>query len=130
MTPDLRIACTCGIEEARAELSLYRDQATAFVQRLIEKWGDIEFVDSVLVAAEPDLPTLTPGQKRVLQTICALTDLRRYPPTVREIAGELSIGESGVMHHLKPLESKGWIRSDGLPRTIVVLHRVRGGSNV
>lgn len=65
--------------------------------------------------------TLTPKQKRVLDTISMYRKLKGYMPSVRDI-GKLTKSAVGTVHdHLATLERKGWIRTDGSARGIEIV---------
>jgi repressor LexA len=88
--------------------------------------------------------------KQILQAIRSLTDLRGYPPTVREIGKAVGLSSSSTVHsHLDTLESAGMIvrdpeltrairlvengKSPGAPRGVVsvpVVGRVAAGSPI
>lgn len=65
---------------------------------------------------------LTARQKEVLEAIIRYRDERGYPPTIRELAGDLGLSSPrGVSKHLDVLQRKGWIRrSPGASRGIEV----------
>lgn len=65
---------------------------------------------------------LTPRQMQVLQVIRDHIARAGYPPSLREIAGQLGInGTLGVMKHLAILERKGYLRKEaGNSRAIVL----------
>lgn len=65
---------------------------------------------------------LTLRQREVLEFINGFIDRRKYPPTVRELAGHFSISVRGASDHLKALTKKGYIRGgEGRSRAIEVL---------
>lgn len=63
---------------------------------------------------------LTDRQRLVLDVIRRWIAQHGYPPTLRELGGELGIASTnGVNDHLVALERKGWIvRTDRLSRGI------------
>ncbi|GAM09389.1 LexA repressor 1 [Geobacter sp. OR-1] len=70
---------------------------------------------------------LTPRQQQVLDFIASRIDDKGLPPTLREIAGH--IGTSGnitVLHYLKTLEKKGYLRREsGSSRGIILMREPR-----
>lgn len=53
---------------------------------------------------------LTTRQREVLETLRALTELRGFPPALRELGKALGIGSTNaVADHLRALERKGYI---------------------
>lgn len=72
------------------------------------------------------LRPLTRRQREVLRLIRQHIDRLGYPPSLRELAGELGINPTGVAGHLASLERKGAIRrSAGVARAIMLI----GGRN-
>jgi len=69
------------------------------------------------------MESLTEKQKRVLDYLCQVVSLRKYPPSVREICQALGFQSSSTAHaHLEALEKKGYIRKDSSkPRAIEIL---------
>lgn len=68
---------------------------------------------------------LTPVQKRLLQQIVAYVDDYGFAPSIREL-GDLTglVSSSSVVHQLRNLEAKGYIRrAPGLNRALVILER-------
>lgn len=74
---------------------------------------------------DPDLPGLTPRQRRVLETIRSAVADRGYPPSMREIAEVVGLASpSSVKYQLQALEHKGYLRRDrNLPRAIEIVDR-------
>ena len=65
---------------------------------------------------------LTLRQREVLEFINGFIGRRKYPPTVRELAGHFAISVRGASDHLKALGKKGFIRGgEGRSRAIEVL---------
>lgn len=64
---------------------------------------------------------LTPKQKQVLDALEALFLQRGYMPSVREIAAWMGLSVATIHQHLRALEAKGRISSDGSPRGLAVL---------
>lgn len=66
---------------------------------------------------------LTVKQKEILEYIRKYKDDVGYPPSIREIGKDFSIGSlRGVTVHLDALERKGYISRSNLPRSITVVH--------
>jgi repressor LexA len=66
---------------------------------------------------------LTSRQKRILQFISDYINDHGYPPSIREIGQEFSIGSlRGVTVHLNALEKKGYIERSNSPRSIRIIH--------
>jgi len=64
---------------------------------------------------------LTKKQSEVLDVIIGHIKERGYAPSYREIASELGISSVATVHeHVKNLEEKGYLRSDGAARAIEV----------
>lgn len=58
-----------------------------------------------------DVDGLTKQQRRVLDTIINSVEDRGYPPSITEIMAAVGYGSSSsVLHQLRVLEAKGWIR--------------------
>ena len=66
---------------------------------------------------------LTPRQQQVLDIVTSFIGEYGYPPSLRQIAGELGIsGTLGVMKHLEALEKKGYLRrAEGRSRGIALI---------
>lgn len=66
---------------------------------------------------------LTPQQRRVLEFIRRSLEEQGYPPSVREICGEMGFRSSSTAHrYLETLEEKGYIkRTASRPRAIRIL---------
>lgn len=61
---------------------------------------------------------LTERQQQVLETIRRAIERQGFPPTIRELQGELGIGSlRGVTIHLDALERKGYISRTGAGRS-------------
>ncbi len=72
---------------------------------------------------------LTPRQWQVLHVIREQLARAGYPPTLREIAGQLGIsGTLGVMKHLAALERKGYLRKEAGNSRAIVLTDPTGGT--
>jgi repressor LexA len=68
------------------------------------------------------MKTLTERQGLVLGFIDGFIDERKYPPTIREIAGNFDISVKGAYDHVKALEKKGYIKCDNkLSRSIEIV---------
>ena len=68
---------------------------------------------SELPDGPPDATGLTPRQTRILNVIRDAIEQRGYPPSMREIGGEVGLtSSSSVAHQLKVLEEKGFLRRD------------------
>ncbi|MBJ6726410.1 transcriptional repressor LexA [Geomesophilobacter sediminis] len=64
---------------------------------------------------------LTARQQKVLDFIARFIQTNSYSPTLRDIAGHLSVSSTfGVNRHLDALEKKGFIRRSGTARGIVL----------
>lgn len=64
---------------------------------------------------------LTARQQKVLDFIARFIQTNGYSPTLRDIAGHLSVSSTfGVNRHLDALEKKGFIRRSGTARGIVL----------
>lgn len=64
---------------------------------------------------------LTQRQQQVLQFITSFTDSNGYPPSQREIAGQLNVsGTLPVMKHLDALERKGYLKREHVNRGITL----------
>ncbi|MCI0672825.1 MAG: transcriptional repressor LexA [Myxococcaceae bacterium] len=70
---------------------------------------------------------LTERQREILQFIVRETELRGFPPTIREIGEEMDIrSTNGVNDHLKALERKGYLlRGEQQSRSLVPTKRAR-----
>ena len=60
----------------------------------------------------PPIREITEPQRRTLLAIQSLTRLRGYPPTVREVAGELGIAPGSVGARIGQLVRKGFLQRD------------------
>jgi repressor LexA len=66
---------------------------------------------------------LTKKQEQILQYILDYVQKEGYPPSIREIGRDFSIGSlRGVTVHLDALERKGYICRSNTPRSIKVVH--------
>jgi repressor LexA len=66
---------------------------------------------------------LTRRQQLILQFVVDYVEEEGYPPSIREIGKEFSIGSlRGVTVHLDALEKKGYITRSNTPRSIKVVH--------
>jgi repressor LexA len=66
---------------------------------------------------------LTKRQQMILQFILDYVQREGYPPSIREIGKEFSIGSlRGVTVHLDALERKGYINRSNTPRSIKIIH--------
>jgi repressor LexA len=66
---------------------------------------------------------LTQKQQLILQYILDYVQKEGYPPSIREIGRDFSIGSlRGVTVHLDALERKGYISRSNTPRSIKVVH--------
>lgn len=70
---------------------------------------------------------LTERQREILQFIVRETEIRGFPPTIREIGEEMDIrSTNGVNDHLKALERKGYLlRGEQQSRSLVPTKRAR-----
>jgi repressor LexA len=70
---------------------------------------------------------LTERQQEILNFIVRETELRGFPPTIREIGEEMDIrSTNGVNDHLKALERKGYLlRGEQQSRSLVPTKRAR-----
>jgi len=59
------------------------------------------------------MKALTNRQKEVYQFIRGFIRSNRYPPTIREIAGNFRLSVRGSYDHVKALEKKGFLRCHG-----------------
>lgn len=65
---------------------------------------------------------LTDRQAEVLQAITSLTDIKGYPPTVRELETVVGVSVSAVHAHLRRLRDKGAVTwENGQTRTLKVV---------
>lgn len=63
----------------------------------------------------PDPSTLSPRQRRIMDSIRASLEAKGYPPTMREIAIAVGLASpSSVKYQLELLEKKGFLRRDAL----------------
>lgn len=66
---------------------------------------------------------LTQRQESILKFVLDYVQNEGYPPSIREIGKEFSIGSlRGVTVHLDALERKGYISRTNTPRSIKVIH--------
>ncbi|MDO5673105.1 MAG: transcriptional repressor LexA [Actinomycetaceae bacterium] len=77
--------------------------------------------------------TVRPLSKRQIEVLDALQSLATdlgYPPSVRELAGALSLSSpSSVKHHLDVLETKGYLRrTPNSPRALEIVNLPQGAS--
>jgi repressor LexA len=69
---------------------------------------------------------MTPARQRIYEYIKAYIAENEYPPSIREISGNLDIVISCVAFHLKNLEKYGYIRRyPNTARSIVVLDKLQ-----
>src|ERR1700704_2956826 len=70
---------------------------------------------------------LTDRQKQILHFIVRESELKGFPPTIREIGEEMDIrSTNGVNDHLKALERKGYLtRGEQQSRSLVATKRAR-----
>ena len=84
----------------------------------------------------PDPATLSPRQRRIMDSIRASLEAKGYPPTMREIATAVGLASpSSVKYQLELLERKGFLRRDALStRAIEIVaddsRKVRGDASV
>ena len=82
----------------------------------------------------PDPATLSPRQRRIMDSIRASLEAKGYPPTMREIATAVGLASpSSVKYQLELLEKKGFLRRDALStRAIEIVaddsRKVRGSA--
>lgn len=82
----------------------------------------------------PDPATLSPRQRRIMDSIRASLEAKGYPPTMREIATAVGLASpSSVKYQLELLEKKGFLRRDALStRAIEIVaddsRKVRGNA--
>ncbi len=73
---------------------------------------------------------LTKRQEKILQYILEYVQREGYPPSIREIGAQFSIGSlRGVTVHLDALERKEFISRSNTPRSIKVIHPSYQSSN-
>jgi repressor LexA len=58
------------------------------------------------------MKALTKRQEQVLAFLKTFVEKHKYPPTIREIAGNFEISVKGAYDHIKALEKKNCIRCD------------------
>ena len=58
------------------------------------------------------MKALTKRQEQVLTFLKEFIEMHKYPPTIREIAGNFNISVKGAYDHVKALERKNIIRCD------------------
>jgi len=61
---------------------------------------------------------LTPKQKQVLDAVRQYFRQRGYMPSIRELCGLTKSAVGTISDHLRTLERKGWIKTDGTARGI------------
>ncbi|GAB3941454.1 transcriptional repressor LexA [Corynebacterium tapiri] len=73
---------------------------------------------------KPDITTLSPRQKRILEVIRDAVVLRGYAPSIREIGDAAGLqSTSSVAYQLNELEKKGFLRRDpNKPRAVDIRH--------
>lgn len=73
---------------------------------------------------QPDITTLSPRQKRILEVIRDAVVLRGYAPSIREIGDAAGLqSTSSVAYQLNELEKKGFLRRDpNKPRAVDIRH--------
>jgi repressor LexA len=81
----------------------------------------------VLETRRGDVEELTERQREILTFIVKETEMRGFPPTIREIGEEMDIrSTNGVNDHLKALERKGYLlRGEQQSRSLVPTKRAR-----
>ena len=69
---------------------------------------------------------LTDKEKEVLEALIKIIEVEHYPPTLRELAKEVGLSSTAVIHsYLERLEYKGYIqRGKNKPRALRVLKGV------
>ena len=68
------------------------------------------------------MKTLTNRQREILDFIKDFIKNHKYPPTIREIAGNFAISVKGAYDHVKALEKKEQIKCDlGRSRAIEII---------
>lgn len=74
--------------------------------------------------SKPDVSTLSPRQKRILEVIRDAVVLRGYAPSIREIGDAAGLqSTSSVAYQLNELEKKGFLRRDpNKPRAVDIRH--------
>jgi len=73
---------------------------------------------------------LTPKQKRVLDTLRFYLKARGFMPSIRDMAKSTKSAVGTIHEHLRTLEKKGWIRSNGTARGISFVEEVIDRGNV
>lgn len=75
---------------------------------------------------------LSPRQTAILEFISSFLDDNDYPPTIRDIQGELNISSTSVVdYNLRVLEERDYIRRNrNISRGIELVGRVPGRTNV
>ncbi|AWB81758.1 repressor LexA [Corynebacterium yudongzhengii] len=73
---------------------------------------------------KPDMSTLSPRQRRILEVIQDAVVLRGYAPSIREIGDAAGLtSTSSVAYQLNELEKKGFLRRDpNKPRAVDIRH--------
>lgn len=72
---------------------------------------------------------LTVQQRRVLEAIRSYAEEHGYPPAIRDLSDATGLAISSVMHQVRQLEAKGWIRrAPGRSRALVVLDPANGAA--
>ncbi len=70
--------------------------------------------------------TLTERQKIIYDFICKYSEIKGFPPSIREIAEKHKITPKGAYDHLKALEKKGFIKTEkNKSRAIEILGNLR-----
>ena len=67
----------------------------------------------------PQYARLHPFTRAVYEFVRDYIQLKRIPPTIREIGEGVYLGHSTVWAHLNKLEGMGWLERDmGIPRSL------------
>ena len=74
--------------------------------------------------SKPDMSSLSPRQRRILEVITDAVLLRGYAPSIREIGDAAGLqSTSSVAYQLKELERKGFLKRDpNKPRAVDIRH--------
>ncbi|MEK4993255.1 LexA family protein [Paenibacillus sp. FSL H7-0918] len=69
---------------------------------------------------------LTDKEKEILRSLIKMIEINHYPPTLRELAKEVGLSSTAVIHaHMERLEIKGYIqRGKNMPRALRVIKGV------
>ncbi|MNO46965.1 LexA repressor [compost metagenome] len=72
------------------------------------------------------MKSLTDKEKYVLEALIKMIEINHYPPTLRELAKEVGLSSTAVIHaYMERLEYKGYIkRGKNMPRALRVLKGV------